>query len=205
MPISEPLRHENWVMGVEFSPDGQRLVSCGADGTARVWDLPVVELPVPAWFLTWAESVGGVKAVGGSGSEVVDWEDVREVEQAVRSREGDGFFETVASWYYADALERTITPFSEASVRQYVANEIASGEIQGFNAAARVAPEDPEALLALVRHLLYFPLVDRGGELWRATLYVRQVLGRDPENADAAKLLENIRAMVEARRRRAGS
>ncbi len=32
------IRHEAWVTAVSFSPDGQRVVTGGFDGTARVWD-----------------------------------------------------------------------------------------------------------------------------------------------------------------------
>ena len=32
------LRHEDWVMAAQFSPDGKRIVTASADHTARVWD-----------------------------------------------------------------------------------------------------------------------------------------------------------------------
>ena len=31
--------HENWVYGLDFSPDGQTLASSSGDGTARLWDM----------------------------------------------------------------------------------------------------------------------------------------------------------------------
>ena len=32
--------HHGAVRGVAFLPDGQRAISCGGDGTVRVWRLP---------------------------------------------------------------------------------------------------------------------------------------------------------------------
>jgi WD40 repeat protein len=38
LPICPPLVHTSLVCTVEFSPDGQRVLTASADGTARVWD-----------------------------------------------------------------------------------------------------------------------------------------------------------------------
>jgi WD40 repeat protein len=35
--------HADWVLGVAFSPDGKRLLTCGRDKTAKVWDLTTKE------------------------------------------------------------------------------------------------------------------------------------------------------------------
>jgi WD40 repeat protein len=35
--------HADWVLGVAFSPDGKRLLSCGRDKRAKVWDLTTKE------------------------------------------------------------------------------------------------------------------------------------------------------------------
>jgi WD40 repeat protein len=37
-PISPPLRQQGYVTHAAFSPDGSRVVTCGFDQTARVWD-----------------------------------------------------------------------------------------------------------------------------------------------------------------------
>ena len=38
MSDTPPLAHEGWVVDAAFSPDGSRIVTGGADQTARVWD-----------------------------------------------------------------------------------------------------------------------------------------------------------------------
>jgi len=37
--LSEFAAHEGEVVSLDFSPDGKELLSGGADGTAKVWDL----------------------------------------------------------------------------------------------------------------------------------------------------------------------
>jgi WD40 repeat protein len=36
------LGHDDWLYGLDFSEDGQRLITISADGGARVWDVPAV-------------------------------------------------------------------------------------------------------------------------------------------------------------------
>ncbi|MBI2947208.1 MAG: WD40 repeat domain-containing protein [Verrucomicrobia bacterium] len=37
-PLTEPLKHDDSVFRVQFSPAGDRIVTASADGTARIWD-----------------------------------------------------------------------------------------------------------------------------------------------------------------------
>jgi WD40 repeat protein len=37
-PLTEPLQHADYVLSVQFSPDGGRVVTTSRDATARVWD-----------------------------------------------------------------------------------------------------------------------------------------------------------------------
>jgi len=37
-PLEELYGHENWCMGIDLSPDGDRIASCSLDGTIHLWD-----------------------------------------------------------------------------------------------------------------------------------------------------------------------
>ena len=49
------LSHEGVVWDVAFAPSGERLISAGADGTARVWDLRLDALMAQGceWLQDW--------------------------------------------------------------------------------------------------------------------------------------------------------
>jgi WD40 repeat protein len=36
-PVGEPIKHENFVISAQFSPDGQRVVTASLDQNARLW------------------------------------------------------------------------------------------------------------------------------------------------------------------------
>jgi WD40 repeat protein len=38
LPVGGLMRHDSAIESVQFSPDGQQVVTASADGTARLWD-----------------------------------------------------------------------------------------------------------------------------------------------------------------------
>lgn len=86
-------RHENWVMGVAWSPDGERLATVSEDATFRVWDaaghreLARVDLGKPANAVDWSPR-GDVVAVAGGGKKLVlftpEGKEVRVFEEATQ-------------------------------------------------------------------------------------------------------------------------
>jgi WD40 repeat protein len=79
-PVYELLGHQGGVWDVRFSPDGRRLVTAAADGTARLWQLPEpVRVRHGDWVLGTAFSPDGrhIATVsndgGASGTQVSIW------------------------------------------------------------------------------------------------------------------------------------
>jgi eukaryotic-like serine/threonine-protein kinase len=94
--------HGDWVMALEFSPDGKQLASAGRDGTIRIWDpatgkqlvsLQSIEPAYPAW-LAWQPKghylVCGV-VVGRAGI-IWDLRSNREVARLMRGNDCCGQF-----------------------------------------------------------------------------------------------------------------
>ena len=174
LPISEPFRHQGWVVSVAFSPDGQRIVTTGNDATARIWEVPEVPLPVPKWFLEWAEGVVGKHITNGVATPL-DWNRRREISKKNEGRSGSGFYERITEWYYHDLASRAITPFSEIGFPEYVASELAAATPESLEEAVCVAPDHIEALVAVARHLGKSP-ADQVATRCRAAFYARSAL-----------------------------
>jgi WD40 repeat protein len=49
-PVGEPPRSFGPLGAVGFSPDGSRLLVAGADGLVRIFPIPDLPAPMPAWF-----------------------------------------------------------------------------------------------------------------------------------------------------------
>lgn len=109
-PVSEPLRHAGAVHAAGFSPDGLRVVTACTDHTARLWDVTPPPLPVPDWFLDWAEVRVGRHFAARDGTEGVPFAEQQSQRERVRSRTDTGFYTRLAQWVETDPASRSSSP-----------------------------------------------------------------------------------------------
>ena len=82
-PLGSPFTHRSGVYSAVFSPDGQHLLTASRDRTARVWDVAELPLPIPSWFLDFAEAIGRQRFTALETLEVVPTSAVEKVRRQI--------------------------------------------------------------------------------------------------------------------------
>ena len=94
-----------------FDPTGQRIAMGTFDQVARVWEVPPIPVPVPAWFIELAEGVAGLR-LGTHGSvQLIPAETVIEPMLRARDSQADGFYDRVGKWFVTGLEVRAPDPF----------------------------------------------------------------------------------------------
>ena len=164
-PIGEPIKHQDVVNSAHFSPDGQRMVTASLDKTARLWDAMIVtDKDTEEDVLLLAELA---EAMAGVTLETVEQaENVKLLapEQVLASRKKIAVkFSGPASkltplqrfmeWSVSDRRSRTISPFSQVTVSEWLENRIKEGTVEGLRAALQLDPANARVTAHLGRRL----------------------------------------------------
>jgi WD40 repeat protein/serine/threonine protein kinase len=137
------------VNSAQFSPDGKRIVTAADDGTARVWDVAPSQDSHPAWVSQLAEAISGrtLNKQGLLEPATLNSVDVlNELRQKLNGNNAGDDWSAWGRWFLADPLKRTISPFSEQTIPQYVENRIAEGTPESLDEAERLAAGDERLL-----------------------------------------------------------
>ncbi len=141
-PLTEPLRSDAAVNSAEFSPDGRRIVTASADGTARVWDITPASTKFPNWLLPLTEVISG---------QVLDEQSVlqptklnrlptiNQIRQELNKPSHNDDWTIWGRWFLADPATRTISPFSQMTVPQYIEDLIQENTTNSLDEAESLA------------------------------------------------------------------
>jgi WD40 repeat protein len=164
-PVSERLTHEGEVLSAQFSPDGNRVVTASKDGTARVWDavsvtdkdtrediLLLTELAEVTAAATW-EPAGQGENVHLLSPDQVLASRKKIAEKYARMSSGPTPLERFLKWSVSDARSRTISPFSQVTIAEWLENTIKEGAVEGLRAAMQVDPANARVTAYLGRCL----------------------------------------------------
>lgn len=168
-----------------FSPDGRRIVLPCADQAARLVELPPTD-PPPAWLPGFIEAIAGQRWET-PGLKVLPWADLYEVRaQLSRQRGTNDLWLAWAQWFFADRLERPLTPYSTQSMGRLADKLAAEGSVRSLVEALQIHPNHPVALEKLARHWSdhgapAFPGRKRIGE------HLRQRAAGSPRSAQPAQ------------------
>jgi dipeptidyl aminopeptidase/acylaminoacyl peptidase len=164
-PIGEPMKHENPVISAQFSPDGQRVLTASFDKTAQLWDAAIMtdkdtkedilllaELAEAAAGVT-LETVGEAEnlKLRTPGQVRASWETI--AAKFLRPRSKLTPLQRFLEWSVSDRRRRTISPFLQATVSEWLENTIKEGTIEGLRAAIQVDPGNARVTAHLGRRL----------------------------------------------------
>lgn len=143
--MAEPLVHETWLLDAAFSPDGARIVTAASDGTTRIWDVPAPSTP-PEWAPDLVEALAGYRLTEQGVVEGIPdlYERQADFDRRVAEATGDDPWSLLLRWSFAAPADRTISPLSKVTVREFVARRLASGTQSGLHEAFRADPMNEE-------------------------------------------------------------
>jgi hypothetical protein len=181
--IGEPMEAEGNVYSAQFSPDGQRIVTAPQNKTARLWDavtttsndtkediLLLAELAEATAGVT-LETVGRAEDFKSITVEQVKALRERIATKFARSSSELTPLQRFLKWSVSDRRNRTISPFSQETVSEWLENRIKEEEVEGLRAALQVDPANARVTAHLGRRL--------------ADQALKQ--GRDPDEARRAR------------------
>jgi WD40 repeat protein len=128
-----------------FSPDGKRIVTEADDGTARVWDVAPSQENHPVWLPQLAEAISG-QALNKQGllePTRLDCVDIiNRLRQELNRNPNRDDWVVWGRWFLADPFTRTISPFSEQTVPQYIEDRITEKTADSLDEAERLAGDN---------------------------------------------------------------
>ncbi len=195
-PVTGPLQHAGEVHSAQFSPDGSRVLTASWDGTARVWDVRPPSLPVPGWFLDWAEARVGRRFAAADGTEAISFAEQERQREQVRSRTDTNFFTRLAQWVEADPTTRTLSPNAVVTMPEHVRRLMDANTVASLREALALSPTESLAWGRLALHLATGEGEQNSEDrLTEAEWDARLALKLDPQQPEARRALETVRSL----------
>jgi WD40 repeat protein len=111
-PTTESLDGGGWTPRlVALDPAGRAMATGGKDAIVRLWQIPAIRIPVPEWFLTFAETVAGIRLDARGHVECVAQLEFEAALRDLQSKDKNEFYVRLARWLLADPKDRETTPF----------------------------------------------------------------------------------------------
>src|SRR6266487_2690730 len=214
-PIGKPMKHEDTVNSAQFSPDGQQVVTASFDNTARLWDAPsMTDKDTKEDILLLAELA---EATGGATLETVGQAENLKLlapEQVIASREKIAAkfaripleltpLQRVMKWSVSNRRSRTISPFSQVTVPEWLENRVKEGTVEGLRAALEVDPANARVTAYLGRRLADHAF-EQGGDpdearraRGEADFLTSRAQKLAPDNDEVKKLRDEVIKLLE--------
>src|SRR6266496_2258863 len=214
-PTGKPMKHENTVNSAQFSPDGQQVVTASFDNTARLWDAPsMTDKDTKEDILLLAELA---EASGGATLETVSHAEHLKLlapEHVIAAREKIAAkfaripleltpLQRVMKWSVSNRRSRTISPFSQVTVPEWLENRVKEGTVEGLRAALEVDPANARVTAYLGRRLADHAF-EQGGDpdearraRGEADFLTSRAQKLAPDNDEVKKLRDEVIKLLE--------
>ncbi len=106
-PVSEIMPQGSEVFGAEFNPAGDQVLAL-AGNSARISEIHRAPLPVPSWFIDFAEAVGGQRLNYQGVLEPITAAALWDLEQKARAKEPAGFYERWVQRFFREHEDRKL-------------------------------------------------------------------------------------------------
>lgn len=140
--LTEPLRHQAEVVYAQFSPDGERVVTASEDGSARVWEVPTIPLPVPKWVPQLAEAIADQRFDERGLPHAVSFAEFQSLKESLYKSSVVDVWTRWAKWLFANPAARTLSPLATTTLPEYVNRRIQENTLDSLQEAVRLAPEN---------------------------------------------------------------
>jgi WD40 repeat protein/tRNA A-37 threonylcarbamoyl transferase component Bud32 len=183
----------------QFSADGHWLVTVSDDNAARIWEVPVAPLPIPAWLPDLAEALAHQRLNSQGISEGVSPMEILKVKRQVLASAAADSYSLWGKWFFADRATRAISPSSTVSVPEYVQRLVQENTPESLREALQLSPTNALAFARLALSTLNKQEKPDPSQLNEADFLSQRALQLSPNNAEAL----DVRAEVAIRLRQA--
>ena len=149
--IGEPMRHEGIVYSAQFSPDGQRIVTASGDKTAQLRDAAIMtDQDTREDILLLAEIA---EATAGLNPERTMALPEKSVARFVAPPSNLTALQRFMKWSVSDHRTRTISPFLQVTVPDWLEKRIKEGTVEDLRVALQIDPGNARVTAHLGRRL----------------------------------------------------
>jgi WD40 repeat protein len=111
-PLSEPLLHHGRITCVDFAADGRQCLSIADSDALRLWNVMEAPIPVPSWFPTLVEAVGGKRLNARGEMDSASGELVEVCRRNCSGSAAPDFYGRWACWFLVQRVREAGTSFS---------------------------------------------------------------------------------------------
>ncbi len=112
LPLTESLEQGDWIWrSFAFDALNRRVAVGGRDSRVHLWNFSQIPIPVPDWYLDFAEAVAGIRLRARGSLEFISATEFETAIRELESKRKDEFYARLARWFVTTPSQREVAPF----------------------------------------------------------------------------------------------